>query len=123
MFSLLGDALMDEKKIEEQINKTRDLDSETSKPRIQEKMKAKKEEKKKESDNGKDQSPNKDDKNTKIPKTPQAEMQMVLTPFMRFPLTGVIRSDTSAFYPTPYNMYYIILLMDDVIRKNTYFKR
>jgi len=106
------------KEIVKQIEDTRNLDAETSKPRLQ---KAKTPSDTKTTEDPKKENAN---KSKSVPPEPQkSELQMILLPYLRYPVTGVPISVISKFVPSAFNMYYIIHLMDDVIRKNGYFKR
>lgn len=43
-------------------------------------------------------------------------------PFMRFAMTGTPRPDISKYIPSSHGIYYIVHIMDDIMRKNAYFK-
>lgn len=95
--------------IPDQIMKTRDLDSETSKPKLK-------------TFNKKSSTPP-SPKKVKPPKTGTSEHHLALTPYLRYPMTGLPKSELSKFVPSAFRMYYIVHIMDDSIRKNSYFKR
>lgn len=106
------------KTIVAQIDSTRDLDAETSKPKLHNSTKQKTPPKKEELT--KDVAPPKKAVN---PEPTKSQLQQLLTPYLRYPLTGIPRTPISKFVPSAFNMYYIVHLMDEVIRKNGYFKR
>ncbi|CAH1171203.1 unnamed protein product [Phaedon cochleariae] len=96
--------------IETQINNVRDLDSETSRPRIEKsrplETKGKIEHKPKSK-----------------PAKESSSLSTILKPYLRTPLTGNPFQEISTFFPSAYNMYYIVHIMDDILRKNIYFRR
>lgn len=107
-----------ETKIDEQIDATRNVDAETAKPRLPPARPSPEPSTSKE-----EQKPHKSKNKAVKPTAPTSELHPILLPFMRYPLQGKTRPEVSTFIPSPYMMYYIVHLMDDVIRKNTYFRR
>lgn len=92
--------------IDRQIDKVRNLDLETSKPRLT------------------SHKPEKTVKKTENPKQVSAStLFAILTPYLRNPGTGKNEPETSSYTPCAYHMYYIVHLMDDLMRKSFYFKR
>lgn len=111
---------MSDIKIASEIKTTRDLDGETSKPRLTRPLDDPNTPQSKEPQNEKKlvkpRTPIK-------PEIPKATFQLILTPYLRTPLEGAIRPTVSTYVPSAHMMYYIIHLMDEIIRRNTYFRR
>lgn len=107
-------ALPNDNQIVNQINETRNIDAESSKPKLQKPTTAKE---------------NKEEKKilteTKVnkPSPPTSTFQAILTPYLRHPLEGVTRPAISTFVPSAHMMYYITHLMDVSLRRNTNFRK
>lgn len=101
-------------KVTEQRVKTRDVDSESDKPRLQKPS----EDENSPADKGK---PHKTGK----PKTSSAPppIKAILMPSLRYPMSGIIEPDVSSYVPCAFQMYFIIHVMDDIMRKSFYFLR
>ncbi|KAK4882299.1 hypothetical protein RN001_005618 [Aquatica leii] len=98
--------------IDQQIDIVRNVDAETHKPRLQPSVKK---------DDQKP--PNRDHKSKHKPGPPQISISSILLPYLRTPLTGIPEPITSTFVPCAYSMYDIVHIMDDIMRKNSYFRR
>lgn len=103
-----------DEQITDQIIETRNIDAETSKPKLQKPStyKDNKEEKK---------ALLKTKMNKPTPST--STFQIILTPYLRYPLEGVTRPVISTYVPDAHMMYYIIHLMDVTLRRNTNFRK
>lgn len=107
---------LDSLKIASEITNVRDLDGETSKPRLKNSYPI--------GDSHSSKADHKThNKARSKPDIPQSTFQVILTPYLRSSLEGIIRADISTYVPSPHMMYYITHLMDEIIRRNTYFRR
>lgn len=96
--------------ISEQIDKTRNVDAETEKPRLA-------------SDSTGEKKKHKTKASMAKPNAPPSESHHILKPFNDTTMSGKRQDKISTFVPSAYMMYYTVHLMDDTIRKNSYFKK
>lgn len=96
--------------ISEQIDKIRDVDAETEKPKL-------------ETGSTDDKKKHKTKASMAKPKAPPSESHHILKPFNDTTMSGKRQDTISTFVPSAYMMYYTVHLMDDTIRKNSYFKK
>lgn len=102
-----------EDNIKEAIDKLRDVDKESDKP----KKHAPPEPKPTKAPSPK---PTPGSSKTDVPKS---ETTGTIMPYLRSDMRGISNPRTSTYVPSAYMMYYIVHLMDNIMRKNYYFRR
>lgn len=105
---------MSEMTITADIEKTRNLDAETTKQRLSKPSTSK--------ENKLEEKKLQKQKQQK-PVPPKASFQLILTPYLRTPLEGIPRPTVSFYTPNAHMMYYLVHIMDETIRRNTNFRK